>query len=117
MTGLYNPINTEIIKPPNKWNILHYNISFKKNKPIHEFKIISYIKADNSSPVRDFIKEQNPKMQAKILMKTELLEEIGNELEGKYTKHLDDGVFKLRVKFASDITRIFSSQSVCQGVI
>ncbi len=71
-----------------------------------EFEIIPYNKKDGSSPVLEFISSLNPKMKAKVLMEVDLLEEYGNELGGKYTKHLDDGIFELRVKVSSDITRI-----------
>lgn len=71
-----------------------------------DFEIISYTKDDGNVPVLDFIQSQPPKMRAKILIELELLEEYGNKLEGKYTKHLDDGIFELRTKFASDITRV-----------
>lgn len=36
-----------------------------------------------------------------------LLEEYGNRLREPYSKHVGDGLFELRVMFASDITRIF----------
>lgn len=39
-------------------------------------------------------------------MEIDLLEEYGNELGGKYSKHLDNGIFELRIKVASDITRV-----------
>lgn len=71
-----------------------------------EFEIISYTKSDGTVPVLEFIQAQSTKMQAKILSEIELLEEYGNELDGRYTKHLDEGIFELRIKFASDITRI-----------
>lgn len=71
-----------------------------------EFKVISFTKDNGRVPVLEFIQEQNPKMQAKIMMELDLLEEFGNELDGKYTKPLSDGIFELRIKFASDITRI-----------
>lgn len=71
-----------------------------------DFEIISYTKESGEIPVLNFIKNQSPKMQAKILFELELLEEYGNLLDGKYTKHLDDGIFEIRTKFASDITRI-----------
>ncbi len=71
-----------------------------------DFEVISYTKRNGDNPVINFIIKQNPKMQAKIFREMELLEEFGNELDGKYTKHLDDGIFELRVKFSSDITRI-----------
>ncbi|WP_409968499.1 type II toxin-antitoxin system RelE/ParE family toxin [Bengtsoniella intestinalis] len=73
---------------------------------VRDFEVIPYEKENGDVPVMEFIQEQPNKMQAKILMETELLEEYGNELEGKYTKHLDDGIFELRIKLASDITRI-----------
>lgn len=71
-----------------------------------DFELISYTKEDGSVPAMDFIQSQSSKMQAKILSDLELLEKYGNQLEGKYTKHLDDGIFELRTKFASDITRV-----------
>ena len=71
-----------------------------------EFEIILHSKENGAVPVLEFIKKQNPKMQAKIIREIELLEEFGNELEGKHTKHLEDGIFELRIKFSSDITRV-----------
>lgn len=71
-----------------------------------KFEVILYSQEDGYTPVMEFIQSQEPKMRAKILSELELLEEYGNELEGRYTKHLDDGIFELRTKFASNITRI-----------
>lgn len=36
----------------------------------------------------------------------ELLEEYGNQLREPYSKHLDDGIFELRAKQGSDISRV-----------
>ena len=36
-----------------------------------------------------------------------LLREYGKRLREPYSKYLEDGIFELRIKFASDITRIF----------
>lgn len=90
------------------WNIFHYNNNRIRNEGnlMKEFEIISYTKSDGTVPVLEFIQAQSTKMQAKILSEIELLEEYGNELDGRYTKHLDEGIFELRIKFASDITRI-----------
>lgn len=71
-----------------------------------KFEVILYSQEDGYTPVMEFIQSQEPKMRAKILSELELLEEYGNELEGRYTKHLDDGIFELRTKFAPNITRI-----------
>lgn len=71
-----------------------------------KFEIIFYEKVDGIQPVVDFILNQNIKMRAKILKSIELLEEKGNYLRTPYSKHLDDGIFELRIKQASDITRV-----------
>jgi len=42
---------------------------------------ILYTKSDNSIPVKEFILSLSPKVQAKILMEIDLLEEYGNELD------------------------------------
>lgn len=45
-------------------------------------------------------------MLAKTLAFLELLEEKGNELREPYSKHLEDGIYELRIKQASDAVRI-----------
>lgn len=46
------------------------------------------------------------KMRAKILGIIEVLEEKGNQLREPYSKHLDDGIFEIRGKVGTDITRV-----------
>lgn len=46
------------------------------------------------------------KMRAKIYGMIELLQEKGNQLRELYSKHLDDGIFELRCKVGSNITRV-----------
>lgn len=45
-------------------------------------------------------------MKAKIFKNLELLEIRGNELREPYSKYIEDGIFELRNKVGSDITRI-----------
>lgn len=45
-------------------------------------------------------------MRAKIYGMMEILLEKGNMLREPYSKHLEDGIFELRCKFGSDITRV-----------
>ena len=54
----------------------------------------------------DFLDSVNPKMRAKIFGLLGILQEKGNMLREPYSKHLDDGIFELRCKFGSDITRV-----------
>lgn len=71
------------------------------------FELIYYTLPDGSKPVEDFILTLNPKMQAKAILSLELLENLGNAVREPYSSPIGNGLFELRIKFASDITRIF----------
>ena len=75
----------------------------------HIFQIftVEYFESDDGSyPVETFILTQNPKMQAKIFRSLMLLEQFGNQLREPYSKHLRDGIYELRTRQGSDITRV-----------
>ena len=69
------------------------------------YKIEIYEEEEGECPFERFLKSVCPKMRAKILRDLDLLEEMGNRLREPYSKHLDDGIFELRTKLATDITR------------
>lgn len=46
-------------------------------------------------------------MRAKAVHKIQILKEIGNNLREPYSKPIQDGIFELRIKFSSNISRIF----------
>lgn len=71
-----------------------------------EFKLIAYEKENGEVPVEEFLDSVNPKMRAKIFGLLGILQEKGNMLREPYSKHLDDGIFELRCKSGSDITRV-----------
>ena len=92
-----------------KWIIdimayMPYNIY--KGDYMTEFKLIAYEKENGEVPVEQFLDSVNPKMRAKIFGLLGILQEKGNMLREPYSKHLDDGIFELRCKFGSDITRV-----------
>ncbi len=70
-----------------------------------------YQKENGDIPVLDFLLTLNPKMRAKAYSEIELLQRHGPHLREPYVKPIRGeeykGMFELRVKFASDITRIF----------
>lgn len=69
---------------------------------------VNYYRLENgAAPVEQFIDGLNPKMQAKAMYSLALLEEFGNQLREPFSKPIGDGIFELRIKFSSDITRIF----------
>lgn len=73
---------------------------------------VEYYKRENGDiPVLDFLLSLNPKMRAKAFSEIELLQRHGPNLREPFVKPIKGedykGIFELRVKFASDITRIF----------
>ena len=71
-----------------------------------KFEVLFYEKENSERPVKDFLQSLDKKMQAKLLGLFDVLEEKGNELREPYSKHLEDGIFELRGKVGSDISRV-----------
>lgn len=71
------------------------------------FNIEFYTLESGKQPVAEFLDSLTAKMRAKAIGSLELLEEFGNQLKEPHSKYLSDGIFELRIKFASDISRIF----------
>jgi phage-related protein len=70
------------------------------------YEIIFYNSEDGKCPVQDFLDSLNPKLLAKTLRTIDLLEHNGLQLREPYSKMLEDGIFELRTKQSSDITRV-----------
>ena len=70
-----------------------------------KFTVEFYEKENGEIPVINFIDSLERKMGAKVLSLIEILEEKGNQLRLPYSECLEDGIFELRCKFGSDITR------------
>ena len=75
-------------------------------KGVRKEEIVFYKFADGTCPVKDFIRSLDVKMKAKTLKTSELLENRGTALREPYSKSLGNGVFELRIKQGSDITRV-----------
>ena len=79
---------------------------------------IEFFETDNGDcPVISFLDELNVKLRAKTLRMIELLKENGNLLGMPYSRHLDDGIFELRTKQGSDITRVLYFFFVGQKIV
>ena len=57
-------------------------------------------------PAKEFLDGLDNKMRAKMIRTVELLRDYGYELREPYSKHLNDGIFELRAKVSTDITRV-----------
>jgi len=74
---------------------------------INDFEIVFYRSDSGECPVLDFISGLDKKLKAKVFRDLQLLEHNGNNLGMPFSKYLEDGIFELRTKLGSDITRIF----------
>ena len=70
------------------------------------YSVEYYETEDGTRPAEAFILDQDKKMQAKIFMVLELLEEMGPALRLPYSENLQDGIFEVRAKQGSDISRV-----------
>lgn len=70
------------------------------------FEVEFYVKEDGSKPVNDFLASLDKKMHARIVGLIGVLQEKGNSLREPYSKPLGDGIFELRAKVGSDISRV-----------
>lgn len=71
-----------------------------------KFEVVFFSKADGTEPVKEFLDSLDVGMRAKVLRTIGLLEEFGIDLRLPYSKELNDGIFELRVKFGTDISRV-----------
>lgn len=74
---------------------------------MQEFEVIFYEKDDGAMPAKEFLFSlENKKLKAKILKTISMLQTNGNSLREPYSKYLEDGIFELRAKVGSDISRV-----------
>lgn len=70
------------------------------------YEAIFYDLPNGSEPALDFIKSLDVKMRAKLEKSIALLQQVGPELRLPYSEHLDDGIFEIRAKQGTNITRV-----------
>lgn len=71
------------------------------------FEVEFYTKQNGDNPVREFLDSLPVNLQTKAARSLLILQQEGNRLREPYSKHVQDGLFELRVKFSSDIARVF----------
>ncbi|MCL2030445.1 MAG: type II toxin-antitoxin system RelE/ParE family toxin [Oscillospiraceae bacterium] len=70
------------------------------------YQVIFFEKGSGDCPAEDFINSLDDKMSAKIYRLITMISENGPELREPYSKHLEDGIFELRARHGSNITRV-----------
>lgn len=71
------------------------------------YEVIGYRTSAGSVPLQEFLDRLPVKLREKTLRSLLLLEEYGPKLQGELSKYVGSGLFELRTKFGSDITRVF----------
>ena len=71
------------------------------------YEVEFYDTSEGQCPVQEFLDSLEPKIKAKTLRTIDLLETNGPELREPYSGSIGDGIFELRTKQGSNITRIF----------
>ena len=70
------------------------------------FEVVFYEKPDGSEPVKEFLLSVDNKMRARLLRIIGLLAQNGTALRMPYSEYLVDGIFEIRAKVGSDISRV-----------
>lgn len=86
------------------WHI-HHNIK-KGRVVLEQFTVEFYEKDNGERPAEEFMRSLDKKMSARLYAIIEVLEEKGNLLREPYSKYLEDGIFEIRGKVGSDISRV-----------
>ncbi len=71
-----------------------------------DIEVIFYDLPNGQEPVREFLDGLDVKMRAKMLREIGLLAANGPELREPDSKPIGDGIFELRAKVGSDISRV-----------
>lgn len=71
------------------------------------YEIEFYETENGKCPMIEFLDSLDPKIKAKTLRTIDLLETNGKNLREPYSNPMGDGMFELRTKQGSNITRVF----------
>lgn len=103
--------NHDIKQKTLKTVIVYDNLIIRSWMCIMDWQVEYYKKENGKTPVLEYLLSLDAKMRAKAFHEIELLKKHGSELREPYVKPIKGakykGLFEVRVKFASDIIRIF----------
>ena len=81
------------------------------------FEILFYEKENGRKPAEEFLLNSDVKMRAKLTGLLNILQEYGNMLREPYSKSLGDGIFEVRGKIGTDVTRILYFFYINQKIV
>ena len=80
-----------------------------------EYRILR--KENGDVPLEHFLADLPQKHHAKTLREIDILEKYGTNLTEPHVKHIEGKLWELRIKFASDISRIFYFFAIDSDII
>ena len=73
---------------------------------MREFRVIFYSTSSGREPAKEFLDSLDLKMKAKMVKTIAFLQDVGTAAREPYSEYIDDGIFELRAKVGSDISRV-----------
>ena len=73
---------------------------------MERFEVLFYETEKGEQPAKEFLLSLDKKMRAKMVDTISILQDNGYEVREPYSKHLSEGIFELRAKLGTDITRV-----------
>ena len=71
-----------------------------------DYEIIFYTKNNGEKPVVEFLDSIDDRMRAKMLLSIRIIKENGPLVRLPYSEEIEDGIFELRAKSGTNISRI-----------
>lgn len=71
-----------------------------------KYEIDFYEKENGEAPAEEFIRSLDAKMKAKVFRVLDMLEINGPALRMPHSENIEDGIFEIRAKQGSDISRV-----------
>ena len=70
------------------------------------YDVVFFEEENGAQPAKEFLLGVDVKMRAKMSNVISMLSDYGHELREPYSKHISDGIFELRAKVGSNISRV-----------
>ena len=84
---------------------------------MQRYEVVFYDRPDGTEPAKDFLLSLDTKKRAKMVKEIQLLEENGPAIREPYSKPVGDGIFELRAKGGTNITRVLYFFFIGQKII
>ena len=82
-----------------------------------KYQVDFYETIDGKQPAKDFLLSLDYAMRAKMISTISILQDNGPELRKPYSEHLNDGIFELRARVGTNISRVLYFFYVGKNII